>query len=51
MEILKKNGSKIVQINTDIKDILKYQQEEIKLTPFGALIQQKDSKDLDVKTF
>lgn len=51
IEILKKSNSKIIQINTEIKDILKYQQEEIKLTPFGALIQQKNNKDLDVKTF
>lgn len=51
IEILKKSNAKIIQINTEIKNISKYQQEEIRLTPFGALIQQKNNKDLDVKTF
>ena len=49
---LKKNKSlKLIQINTPLKDVLKFNDEEIKLTPFGALIQEKDSKDLDAKTF
>ena len=49
---LKKNKSlKIIQINTPLKDVLKFNEEEIKLTPFGALIQEKDTKDLDPKTF
>jgi len=52
VEELKKNKNlKIVQINTPLKDILKLNEEEIKLTPFGALIQQKDTKDFDVNTF
>lgn len=50
-ELKKKKNLRIIQINTPYSEILKFQNEEIKLTPFGALIQQKDAKDLDVKTF
>ena len=50
-EFKKFKNLKIVQINTPLKDILKFNEEEIKLTPFGALIQQKDVKDFDVNTF
>lgn len=42
---------KIIQINTPLKEVLSFNQEEIKLTPFGALIQEKNTKDFDVKTF
>lgn len=52
LEELKKNKNiRILKINTPLKEILKFQDEEIKLTPFGALIQEKNNKDLDVKTF
>ena len=50
-ELKKKKNVRIIQMNTPFEEILKFQDEEIKLTPFGALIQQKDNKDLDVKTF
>ena len=50
-ELKKIKNLKIVQINTPFKDILKFNEEEIRLTPFGALIQQKDTKDFDVNTF
>jgi phosphoribosylaminoimidazolecarboxamide formyltransferase/IMP cyclohydrolase len=50
-ELKKKKNLRIIQMNTPFAEILKFQDEEIKLTPFGALIQQKDNKDLDVKTF
>lgn len=50
--ILKKDKNlKIIKIITPLKDIIKYTEEEIKMTPFGAIIQEKDIKDLDVKTF
>lgn len=42
---------KIIQIKTPLKEVLFFNQEEIKLTPFGALIQEKNTKDFDVKTF
>jgi len=50
-ELKKKKNVRIIQMNTPYSEILKFQNEEIKLTPFGALIQDKDNKDLDVKTF
>ncbi len=50
-ELKRKKNLRIIQLNTPLEKILKFQNEEIKLTPFGALIQQKDNKDLDVKTF
>lgn len=50
-ELKKKKNVRIIQMNTPYSEILKFQNEEIKLTPFGALIQEKDNKDLDVATF
>lgn len=50
-ELKKKKNLRVIQVNTPLEKILKFQEEEIKLTPFGALIQQKDSKDLDIATF
>lgn len=52
LEILKKvKNLKLLKINTPYQEIPTYYQEEIKITPFGALIQQKDVKELDVETF
>lgn len=51
IELKKKKNVRIIKMNTPYCEILKFQNEEIKLTPFGALIQDKDNKDLDVKTF
>lgn len=52
IEILKGvKNLKLVKINTPLQEIPTYYQEEIKITPFGALIQQKDTKELDVETF
>ena len=52
LEELKKNKNlKIVKINTPLKDVQSFLDEEIKLTPFGALIQQKDKKDFDLSSF
>lgn len=50
-EFKKIKNLKIVQINTPLNEILKFSEEEIRLTPFGALIQQKDVKDFDINTF
>lgn len=50
-ELQKIKGAKVIKINTPLKDILKFNNEDIKLTPFGALIQEKDTKDFDVKSF
>ena len=52
IEILKKVPNiKIVKINTPLQEIPTIIEEEIKITPFGTLIQSKDKKDLDVETF
>ncbi len=50
-ELKKKKNLRVIKINTPYQDILNFVDEEIRLTPFGALIQQKDNKDLDVSTF
>ena len=50
-ELKKSKNLKIIKLNTPLEEILKFQEEEIKLTPFGALIQEKNTMSLDVKTF
>ncbi len=51
-EILNKNKNlKILKINTPLNKIPSLVQEEIKMTPFGALIQEKNLKDFDKETF
>ena len=50
-ELKKKKNLRVIKINTPYETILNFCDEEIKLTPFGALIQQKDIKSLDVSTF
>ena len=42
---------KIIKINTPLKEILNFYNEEIKITPFGVLIQEKDTKELTPETF
>ena len=49
--LMKRKNLKLIKINTPIQQVAKFNQEEVVLTPFGALIQEKDNKDLDVKTF
>lgn len=52
LEALKLNKSlKIIKIKTPYKNILRFSDEEIKLTPFGALVQEKDTKDFDINSF
>ncbi len=49
---LKQNRSlKIMKMNTPLKDISRFCDEEIRITPFGVLVQEKDIKDFDTKTF
>ncbi len=50
-EFKKKKGIKIIQLNTPLKDVLGFQDEEIKITPFGVLIQEKNHLCLNVDTF
>lgn len=52
IQILKsKKNLRIVKLNTSLQDYKKIVNEEIKITPFGVLIQETDKKELDKDTF
>jgi len=52
LEILKcKKNLRIVKLNTSLEDYKKIANDEIKITPFGTLIQKPDKKELDKETF
>lgn len=52
LEILKgKKNIRIVKLNTSLEDYKKIATEEIKITPFGVLIQESDKKELDKDLF
>ncbi len=52
LDILKnKKNIRIVKLNTPLEDYKKIANEEIKITPFGVLIQDTDKKELDKDTF
>jgi len=52
LEILRlKKNLRIVKLNTSFEDYKKIMTEEIKITPFGTLIQEIDKKELDKDTF
>lgn len=50
-ELRKKKNLRVVKLNTPLAEYLKFTSKEVRLTPFGALIQEKDSKELDPETF
>lgn len=51
-DILKsKKNLRIVKLNTTLEDYKKIANDEIKITPFGVLIQSSDKKELDKDTF
>lgn len=50
-ELKKKKNLRVVKLETPLVEYLKFTQKEIRLTPFGALVQDKDSKELDPETF
>ncbi len=50
-ELRKKKNLRIVKLNTPLEKILNFQTEEIRLTPFGALVQQKNTASLDADKF
>ncbi len=50
-ELKKIENIKIIKINTPFEEILNFYNEEIKITPFGVLIQEKDKKELTPETF
>lgn len=52
LEILKsKKNIRLVKLNTPLEEYKKINNEEIKVTPFGVLIQDCDRKELDKDTF
>lgn len=52
LELMKaKKNIRLVKLNTPLKEYKHYQTEEIKLTPFGALAQDADNKELDKDNF
>ena len=46
-----KKNLRVIKLNTNLEDYRDFQEKEIKLTPFGALIQETDRKELDPETF
>ncbi len=50
-ELKKKKNLRVVKLNTPLEEYMKFTQKEIRLTPFGALLQDKDGKELDPETF
>lgn len=52
LQILKENSNiKLVKVNTPLQDIRKMCMEEITVTPFGTLIQDKNNSDLNKDLF
>ena len=51
-DILKsKKNIRLIKLNTSLEDYKKIANEEIKITPFGVLVQDSDKKELDKDMF
>ncbi len=50
-ELKKKKNLRVVKLNTPLNEYRNFTQKEVKFTPFGALLQEKDNKELDPETF
>lgn len=52
LEILKtKKNLRVIKINTELQKYSNFVPQELKLTPFGALVQEKDTLELDPEKF
>lgn len=52
LELLKlKKNLRLIKLTTPLKDFKKFKTTDIKLLPFGALVQDNDTKELDKNTF
>lgn len=52
LEILKsKKNIRLIKLNTELKEYKNFIDKEIKLTPFGALVQETDKKEFDKDSF
>lgn len=47
----KNNDINIIQINTPLQELLKFAAKDIKITPFGALVQEQNQSKLSKETF
>jgi len=50
-ELKRKKNLRVVKLITPLKLYAGFAEKEIKFTPFGALMQEKDTKELDPETF
>jgi len=50
-ELKKKKNLRVIKVNTPLEEYRNLAAKEVKLTPFGALVQSKDDKELDPETF
>jgi phosphoribosylaminoimidazolecarboxamide formyltransferase/IMP cyclohydrolase len=46
-----KKNLRVIKLNTSLQDYKNYIQKELRFTPFGALIQEKDTLELNPETF
>ncbi len=46
-----KKNLRVIKLNTKLEDYKNLLQSDIKITPFGVLVQETDKKDFDVETF
>lgn len=51
LEILKQKDLKIIKLNTPLKDYRTFVSKEIKVTPFGILVQEADKSQLEKESF
>ena len=51
LEILRTKNLKIIKLNTPLKDYRNFISKEIKVTPFGILVQEADKSQLEKDTF
>lgn len=51
IEILSQKNMKLIKINTPLKDYKGYLNKDIKVTPFGILVQEPDKSTLEKDTF
>lgn len=51
LEILKDKDLKIIKLNTPLKDYRTFVSKEIKVTPFGILVQEADKSQLEKDSF
>ena len=51
IQLKTKKNLRVIKLNTKLEDYKDFQENEIKLTPFGALIQETDRKELNPETF